>query len=168
VDAGIESAHVSVLDPNPLVDGRGVDYLREHGIEVSVGESADEACELIEEHMTLIGSRRPLVTMLLDPPEHVAESELRISDLVLDPTRRTEEDVAVFLERLAERGIARVAVMAGSASAHDLLGSGLVDRILAGPGASPPHGFILSESSLEPVRHSIFRRAPESRSPTRP
>jgi diaminohydroxyphosphoribosylaminopyrimidine deaminase/5-amino-6-(5-phosphoribosylamino)uracil reductase len=59
VEAGIREAHVSVLDPNPLVDGRGVEMLRAHGIRVEIGECADQAAELIESHVKHIQSGTP-------------------------------------------------------------------------------------------------------------
>lgn len=46
VDSGIKKCFVAVLDPNPLVAGKGIEYLREAGIEVEVGLLAEEAYEL--------------------------------------------------------------------------------------------------------------------------
>src|SRR6476469_1927756 len=36
-EAGIRRAVIALEDPNPLVDGRGLAYLRERGLEVTVG-----------------------------------------------------------------------------------------------------------------------------------
>src|SRR5437867_10692488 len=41
VDAGVARVTAAVEDPNPLVHGRGFDYLRAHGIAVDVGMGAD-------------------------------------------------------------------------------------------------------------------------------
>lgn len=46
VAAGIARAVVSVVDPNPLVAGQGIERMRAAGIEVSVGLLADESHEL--------------------------------------------------------------------------------------------------------------------------
>ena len=46
IDAGVVRVVVAMEDPNPLVAGRGLDRLREGGIEVRCGLLADEAREL--------------------------------------------------------------------------------------------------------------------------
>jgi diaminohydroxyphosphoribosylaminopyrimidine deaminase/5-amino-6-(5-phosphoribosylamino)uracil reductase len=48
--AGIGSVHVAVRDPNPLVNGEGIQFLQEHGIPVTMDECAAEASELLENH----------------------------------------------------------------------------------------------------------------------
>jgi diaminohydroxyphosphoribosylaminopyrimidine deaminase/5-amino-6-(5-phosphoribosylamino)uracil reductase len=63
VEAGIRRAVIAVEDPNPLVAGRGIAYLREHGVEVTVGVCADEARRLNRPFFTRITEGRPFVTM---------------------------------------------------------------------------------------------------------
>ncbi len=46
VEAGVRRVVVSMRDPNPKVDGQGLAYLQEKGIEVSVGVLEEEAREL--------------------------------------------------------------------------------------------------------------------------
>lgn len=46
VDSGIKKCFVSVLDPNPLVSGKGIKYLKEVGIEVEIGLLADKSYEI--------------------------------------------------------------------------------------------------------------------------
>jgi diaminohydroxyphosphoribosylaminopyrimidine deaminase / 5-amino-6-(5-phosphoribosylamino)uracil reductase len=46
IAAGIKKVVVSILDPNPLVSGRGVERLRAAGIEVEVGPGAEQSREL--------------------------------------------------------------------------------------------------------------------------
>jgi len=63
IDAGISRAVIGTLDPNPLVNGRGVKILRERGIEVEIG-LLEEACyELNETFFKFITARLPFVTL---------------------------------------------------------------------------------------------------------
>lgn len=46
VQEGVKKVVVAVTDPNPLVAGNGIRYLREHGVEVTEGLLSDEASDL--------------------------------------------------------------------------------------------------------------------------
>jgi diaminohydroxyphosphoribosylaminopyrimidine deaminase/5-amino-6-(5-phosphoribosylamino)uracil reductase len=63
VAAGVRRAVLAMTDPNPLVSGRGIDLLRRHGIEVSVGLMEAEARRLNAPFLTRIERHRPHVTM---------------------------------------------------------------------------------------------------------
>ncbi len=63
VEAGIRRAVIAVEDPNPLVRGRGLAFLREHGVEVEVGVMAEEATRLNRPFFTFIQRGRPFVTL---------------------------------------------------------------------------------------------------------
>ena len=65
LDAGIRRVWVSVLDPNPLVAGRGVRLLRRHGVEVHLGLLAGEGGRLNEFYLTHAGTGRPFVVLKL-------------------------------------------------------------------------------------------------------
>ncbi|MFW6105475.1 MAG: bifunctional diaminohydroxyphosphoribosylaminopyrimidine deaminase/5-amino-6-(5-phosphoribosylamino)uracil reductase RibD, partial [Chloroflexota bacterium] len=43
IDAGISEVHIALLDPNPVVSGRGVARLNERGIKTHVGICQQEA-----------------------------------------------------------------------------------------------------------------------------
>jgi diaminohydroxyphosphoribosylaminopyrimidine deaminase/5-amino-6-(5-phosphoribosylamino)uracil reductase len=63
VDAGIRRAVVAIEDPNPLVAGRGLAYLREHAVDVTVGVLRDRAERLNGPFLTAMRHHRPFVTM---------------------------------------------------------------------------------------------------------
>ncbi len=63
VEAGLARVVVAVADPNPLVDGRGLDWLRRGGVAVEVGTLAAEARALNRHFFTWARERRPHVTL---------------------------------------------------------------------------------------------------------
>lgn len=65
VTAGLKRAVVAIEDPDPRVAGRGLDRLRNAGIEVVRGVGAARARWLTRGHVVRITERRPLVTLKL-------------------------------------------------------------------------------------------------------
>lgn len=63
VAAGIARLVVAVPDPNPLVNGAGLDYLRARGVRVEVGEGAEAATRLNRPFFTFMRAGRPFVVM---------------------------------------------------------------------------------------------------------
>ena len=62
-DAGIARVVVPTADPNPLVAGRGLAFLRERGLEVTTGVLEPEARGLNAPFFTVMQLGRPFVTM---------------------------------------------------------------------------------------------------------
>jgi len=62
VDAGISEVHMAMLDPNPLVSGRGEDELERESIKTYVGEHEEEAKEINEAYTKYITTGMPFVT----------------------------------------------------------------------------------------------------------
>lgn len=65
VSAGLKRVVVGMLDPNPLVQGRGIRRLRRAGIEVKIGVLRERCERLNEDFTTLIQTGRPMVTLKL-------------------------------------------------------------------------------------------------------
>lgn len=63
VAAGVARAFVASMDPNPLVSGRGVQQMRDGGLEVEVGLLGMEADHLIEGWAKFITTGLPFVTL---------------------------------------------------------------------------------------------------------
>lgn len=65
IEAGVRRVFVSLRDPNPLVAGRGIERLKESGVEVQEGLCKDEAKRLNEAFFHFIRTGRPFVTLKL-------------------------------------------------------------------------------------------------------
>ena len=63
IEKGVKKVYVGILDPNPLVAGKGVKILQDAGIEVEVGLCADEIRELNKVFLKYITTKRPYVIM---------------------------------------------------------------------------------------------------------
>ncbi len=63
IDAGVRRVVVAMVDPNPLVSGKGIKMMADAGILVEVGLKEKEARELNQAFAKWIVSRRPFVTL---------------------------------------------------------------------------------------------------------
>ncbi len=62
INAGISEVHLAMLDPNPLVSGRGEAELEREGIKTYVGEHEEEAKKINEAYTKFITTGLPFVT----------------------------------------------------------------------------------------------------------
>jgi diaminohydroxyphosphoribosylaminopyrimidine deaminase/5-amino-6-(5-phosphoribosylamino)uracil reductase len=63
IKGNIGRAVIGILDPNPLVNGRGVERLRSKGIEVTVGVREEECLLLNEAYFKYMSTGLPLITI---------------------------------------------------------------------------------------------------------
>jgi len=61
INAGIAEVHVPMIDPNPLVSGRGMSELEEAGIKTYIGEYEEEALEINESYVKFTAKGLPFV-----------------------------------------------------------------------------------------------------------
>ncbi|HIE17716.1 MAG TPA: bifunctional diaminohydroxyphosphoribosylaminopyrimidine deaminase/5-amino-6-(5-phosphoribosylamino)uracil reductase RibD [Dehalococcoidia bacterium] len=61
IDAGISEVHMSLIDPNPLVSGKGLKMLEEAGVKTFVGEYEERAREINEGYIKFITTGMPFV-----------------------------------------------------------------------------------------------------------
>ena len=62
IAAGVAEVRAAMIDPNPLVSGKGVAHLEESGVRTHVGEGGDEARQVVEAYAKFITTRLPFVT----------------------------------------------------------------------------------------------------------
>ncbi|MBA7628536.1 Riboflavin biosynthesis protein RibD [subsurface metagenome] len=62
ITAGIAEIHLAMLDPNPLVSGRGKEEMEREGIRVYVGEHEEAARQVNEAYIKFITTGLPFVT----------------------------------------------------------------------------------------------------------
>lgn len=63
LEAGISRVVVGSADPNPLVGGRGIEILREHGVQVTENVLREQCDKLNEVFLHFIQTREPFVVM---------------------------------------------------------------------------------------------------------
>lgn len=63
LQSGIGRVVIGTLDPNPTVDGKGIQLLREHGVDVQVGLLENECRRLNEVYFKYIQTGFPFVTI---------------------------------------------------------------------------------------------------------
>jgi len=88
--AGIKHVYTAMIDPNPLVNGKGVAQLRAAGIEVTIGIAEKQARELNRGFITYFEKKRPWITlkMALTADGFIADVSGRSRYLTGEESRR--------------------------------------------------------------------------------
>ena len=92
IEKGVGRVVVGMLDPNPLVAGKGVQMLRDAGIEVVVGVLEKECRELNKRFLCLHEKKRPYVTLkwaqtadgFIDRKRQISNLKSQISNMHLN------------------------------------------------------------------------------------
>ena len=142
-DSGVARVVVASGDPNPLVNGKGLEILRARGIAVTTGVLDNEARALNAPFFSVMTRRRPLVTMKV-----ALSADHRIA---IQPGVRTPL-TSPASARLIHRDRAEVDAIA--------VGSGTV---LADDPLLTPRGAFRSRPLVRVVFDSRLRTSPESR-----
>lgn len=113
-EAGVARVVVASVDPSPFASGRGVERLRNAGLEVETGLLADEAAVLYEGYLHRLETGRPMVRVSEDGKGFDAR-------FAASP----RADLTTELQRLGEAGYTRVwtgpGELADALAAHGLL-----------------------------------------------
>ncbi|WP_069999683.1 bifunctional diaminohydroxyphosphoribosylaminopyrimidine deaminase/5-amino-6-(5-phosphoribosylamino)uracil reductase RibD [Cellulosilyticum sp. I15G10I2] len=146
VEEGIKKVVVATQDPNPEVSGRGIQILREHGIEVVVGILEEESMRLNEIFFKYITTQRPFcilkTAMTLDG---------KIATCTGDSKWITNEASREYVHELRHR-VSGVMVGAGTVIQDDPF---LNTRLQSG-NASDPIRIIVDTSAKVPLEANIF------------
>jgi diaminohydroxyphosphoribosylaminopyrimidine deaminase / 5-amino-6-(5-phosphoribosylamino)uracil reductase len=132
IAAGIRRVVAGVLDPNPLVSGRGFQRLREAGVSVASGLLVDDCLHINEGFANYIRRRMPLVTlktaMTLDgkiaPPPGESENPTALGSASVSGGWITNEVARAHVQELRHQSDA-IMVGVGTIIADDPL---LTDR----------------------------------------
>jgi len=146
IQAGIKEVVAGMMDPNPLVAGRGFRQLRRAGIRVRVGLLEEECRSLNEAFVKFITRRLPFVTLKL-----AATLDGRIATAKGDARWISDSDSRHTVHRLRNQ-VDAVIVGAGTALADD---PQLTCRI---PGGRNPWRIILDGRLRIPETAQIFRQ----------
>jgi len=128
IDSGIRRVIVGMKDPNPRVTGGGCDFLKAHGIDVTVGLLEPECRHLNEDFLKFITDKRPFV---------IAKSAMTLDGWTATSTGHskwvTNEKSRAFVHRLRNR-VDAVMVGIGTVLADD---PSLTTRLTKGRGKDP-------------------------------
>lgn len=95
VDANISRVVAAMKDPNPDVKGGGIDYLKQHGIDIVLGVCKDKAKKLNEAFIKYVGTKRPFVII-----KCAATLDGRIATKTGDSRWVSGKESRVFVHRL--------------------------------------------------------------------
>lgn len=97
VEAGVARVVVACVDPSPFASGRGVERLRQAGLEVETGLLSDEAAILYEGYLHRLETGRPMVRLSSDGEGFDARF-----------AASAKADLTTELKRLGEAGYTRL------------------------------------------------------------
>jgi len=102
-EAGISRVVAAVQDPNPLVCGRGFEFLASRGITVDVGTGRAAAVLLNQPFFTLMHEGRPFVTLkaALSADGCIAEAPGRRTALTSDVANRHAQRIRAEIDAIA-------------------------------------------------------------------
>ena len=101
-DAGITRVVAAVQDPNPLVRGRGFEFLESRGIRVEVGTGRAAAVLLNQPFFTLMNEGRPFVTLkaAVSADGYISEAPGRRTALTSEAANRHAQRIRAEIDAI--------------------------------------------------------------------
>lgn len=166
IEAGISRVVAAMTDPNPLVAGKGLERLREAGIEVVSGLLEEEARSLNEVFVKYITTRRPFVVL-----KAAMTLDGKIATRSGDSRWITGAPAREYVHRLRDRYDAILVgvntVLADNPSLTTRLPGGdgrdPVRIVLDSAARTPPGARIITQDSRAPVIIAVTAGAPGER-----
>lgn len=153
VKEGISRVVVAMLDPNPKVAGKGIEILRESGIDVEVGLLKKEASELNEIFIKYITEKIPFVYL-----KYAMTLDGKIASITGDARWISNEMSRQEVHKLRNR-VSGIMVGLGTIVADD---PSLTSRILEGAGKDPIRIIVDSNCNI-PVKSKVLNLESETR-----
>jgi diaminohydroxyphosphoribosylaminopyrimidine deaminase/5-amino-6-(5-phosphoribosylamino)uracil reductase len=151
IDSRIKKVVVATLDPNPLVAGKGVEILKNQGIEVEVGVMEEEAKELNEDFFVYIREGRPFIHL-----KFAQTIDGKIATRIGDSKWITGEEARRYAHILRKEA---GAVMVGSGTALNDNPSLTVRHINV---SKQPKRVLIDKYLDTPVEFNIFNKEAET------
>jgi diaminohydroxyphosphoribosylaminopyrimidine deaminase / 5-amino-6-(5-phosphoribosylamino)uracil reductase len=149
IAAGIRRVIAGVLDPNPLVSGRGFQRLREAGISVASGLLVDDCLHINEAFANFIRRRTPLVTL---------KTAMTLDGKIAPPPGESENPTA-----LGSASVSGGWITSDVARAHVQELRHQSDAIMVGVGTIIADDPLLTDRSGRPRRRPLLRVIVDSR-----
>jgi diaminohydroxyphosphoribosylaminopyrimidine deaminase / 5-amino-6-(5-phosphoribosylamino)uracil reductase len=174
VEAGVARVVAAVEDPNPLVNGKGFEHLRVHGVDVEVGLGAAAARALNQPFFTLMREHRPFVVLkaAMSADGYIAEAPGKRTQLTSSEANRHAHRVRAEVDAIGV-GVGTIladdpALTARGAFRERPLVRVIFDRRLRMPAdaavLSTSHaGPVIIMTSVESARHDGRRQPLEAR-----
>lgn len=153
IEKGIAKVFIGMVDPNPLVAGRGVSLLRENGIEVHTNVLEDECKRQNEIFIKYITTRKPFVIL-----KSAMTLDGKIATVTGDSKWITNDDSRKFVHQIRNR-VSGILVGVGTVIADNPY---LNTRLEEGP-VSHPVRIILDTKARTPLDANVLENLDEIR-----
>ncbi|MEX2426014.1 MAG: bifunctional diaminohydroxyphosphoribosylaminopyrimidine deaminase/5-amino-6-(5-phosphoribosylamino)uracil reductase RibD [Thermomicrobiaceae bacterium] len=151
--AGLDRVVIAVRDPNPLVNGRSIAALREHGVEVTLGTGVDEAIQINSGFFRRLLSGRPEVHV-----KYAMSLDGKIATHTMNARWITGQDARTQAHMIRDQSDA-ILVGIGTVLADDpLLTTRLPDERAGSNGPSHPLRVIVDSQARTPVDAAMLQK----------
>lgn len=96
--AGLKKLYVAMMDPNPKVNGRGIEFLRKNGVDVKTGIMLDEAKKLNYKYIRFIKKNTPYIML-----KWAMTMDGKISDYKMNSKYITKQETRKFTRDLRKK-----------------------------------------------------------------